>query len=221
MNTIPSNQNPNIINHNAGEPDSLAFQPWITPDDLVGDIDRLIGILVMPYISDANPFLHRDELQAECWAKFAAILCAGHLNRCPTRAKAFAFVKVVLRNYVMSLVQKYAYTEKRTGVKPPPKQRRSSNRWNNQEVSKTIITSLDDEDQGVQVGGNDPSFSRMEFLEELSQMLTEEERLVVDHLIRNECPGRDNIPLPLPEIRFKLVLAGIRAKGRFIRDRAG
>ena len=40
---------------------------------------------------------------------------------CPTRGKVFAFVKTSFRNHVRSLVQKYAFTAKRTGVEPPPR----------------------------------------------------------------------------------------------------
>lgn len=104
--------------NNTTTTDVLASQPWITVDDLTGDIERMIGILVTPYVDDSNPLMHRDELQAECRAKLAAILHAGHLRRCPTRAKAFGFIKTSMKNHIRSLVQKFAFTEKRTGVKP-------------------------------------------------------------------------------------------------------
>jgi|WetSurMetagenome_2_1015567.scaffolds.fasta_scaffold393042_2 hypothetical protein len=37
-----------------------AVQPrsWITPDDLTGDIERMIGSLVMPYVDYSNPLMH-------------------------------------------------------------------------------------------------------------------------------------------------------------------
>ena len=47
---------------NATTTDVLASQPWITVDDLTGDIERMIGILVTPYVDDSNPLMHRDEL---------------------------------------------------------------------------------------------------------------------------------------------------------------
>jgi hypothetical protein len=37
-------------------------------------------------------------LQAECRLKLARILAAGRLSRCPTRAKAFAYLKTVFKN---------------------------------------------------------------------------------------------------------------------------
>ena len=36
---------------------------------------------------------HDNELRAECRARFAMILHAGHLNRCPSRAKAFELLR--------------------------------------------------------------------------------------------------------------------------------
>jgi hypothetical protein len=53
MNIIPSRPKLNHINRQLTEPDALALQPWITPDDLADDIERLIGILVTPYVISA------------------------------------------------------------------------------------------------------------------------------------------------------------------------
>jgi hypothetical protein len=165
--------------------------------------------------------LHFDELQAECRFKLARIIHNGWLAKCSTRTQALSFVKVCICNHVRSLVQKYAFTEKRTGVKPPPKLRRSPARWNDLEVTKAVSVSLDDEDQHIEVGGFDPAFRKLEFLEELDQLLTLEERHVVSHMMRNERVGSDQIPPPLPKDRFKLVLAGVQAKARAVRDRVG
>ena len=57
--------------------------------------------------------MHEDELRAECRAKLALIIDGGHLLRCPTRTKAFGFIKTVMRNHVRSLVQKFAFSQKR------------------------------------------------------------------------------------------------------------
>jgi len=58
--------------------DALGSQPWITLDDITGDLARLIGALVVPHVDGSNPLLHGDELRAECWAKLAKILDGGH-----------------------------------------------------------------------------------------------------------------------------------------------
>ncbi len=165
------------------ESDALASQPWITPDDLTGDIERVIGILVNPYVDDSNPLLHRDELKAECRAKLAQILHAGHLRRCPTRAKAFGFIKTCLRNHVSSLIQKFAFTEKRTGVKSPPKSQRERSSDRNGHPKRLVVLSLDDEEAPLQVGSSDPSFRQIEFFEELDQVLTPDEREALGHLL--------------------------------------
>jgi hypothetical protein len=62
---------------------------WITPDDLTGDIERMIHAVVVPYVDESNPLMHEDELQAECRARLAYILDGNYLVKCPTRAKAF------------------------------------------------------------------------------------------------------------------------------------
>jgi hypothetical protein len=124
MNTIPPPLKLKNNDQNAGI-DTLATQPWLTPDDLMADIEQIIAKIIRLYVDPSNPMLHFDELRAECRAKLARILHDGCLIRCPTKAKAFAFIKTSFSNHVRSLVQKYAFTEKRTGVKHPPKLRRS------------------------------------------------------------------------------------------------
>jgi len=162
--------------NNATAPDALAAQPWITLDDVTGDIERMIGILVTPYVDDSNPLMHRDELQAECRAKLAHILHAGHLHKCPTRAKAFGFIKTSMKNHIMSLIQKFAFTEKRTGVKHPPKSQRERSSDASGHTRSLVMLSLDDEEAALQVGSLDPSFRKMEFIEELDHLLTPDER---------------------------------------------
>jgi hypothetical protein len=180
------------LNHNANaEADSLASQPWITADDLTGDIERLIGTLVNPYVDDSNPLMHRDELKAECRAKLARILHDGHLQRCPTRAKAFGFIKTSLRNHVMSLIQKYAFTEKRTGVKAPPRSQRQRSNYSNGDARELVVLSLDDEETSLQVGQLDPSFRQMEFFEELDQLLNHEERKALARLVEYRWTDHD------------------------------
>ena len=180
------NVNINIIT----APDALASQPWITLDDVTGDIERMIGILVAPYVDDSNPLMHRDELKAECRAKLAYILHAGHLHKCPTRAKAFGFIKTSMKNHIMSLIQKFAFTEKRTGVKAPPKSHRNRRVDGDRHRAAVTVLSLDDEEASLQVGSLDPSFRKMEFIEELDHLLTPDERNALRRL--TECYGMDS-----------------------------
>src|ERR1035437_8937290 len=161
---------------------AVQSQSWITPDDLTGDIERMIGSLVMPYVDYSNPLMHQDELRAECRAKLAYILDGDHLKKCPTRAKAFGFIKTAMKNRLRSLVEKFAFAQKRTGIKAP---RKSQRRFFCTSISQPKITkvSLDDEDSVLQVGVADPIFRTMEFLEELDSQLTPEERGVLAALL--------------------------------------
>jgi len=194
----------------------LASQPWITPDDLTGDIARLIGIVTTPYVDDSNPMLHSDELHAECRAKLAMILHAGHLNKCPTRAKAFGFIKTALQNHLRSLIQKYVFTEKRTGIKSSPKHSKFSERWFDPQPTKALCISLNDQEHHMEVGGLDSAFDKMEFLEELDQALTPDERDILQRLIQGQggAMGYDNSVIS--QKRLKPLVASIRSKARTI-----
>jgi hypothetical protein len=171
---------PCLNNHCTHE---LQSRGWITPDDLTGDIERLIGSLVTPYVDYSNPLLHQDELRAECRAMLAYILDGDHLKKCPTREKAFGFIKTAMRNRLRSLVEKYALAQKRTGIKAPPKSR-GERFGTSDRQPKRIKVSLNDEDYTLQVGGPDPTFRTMEFLEELDSQHTPEERVILATLLR-------------------------------------
>jgi hypothetical protein len=79
------------------------------------DLQRLITKLALPYVDDSNPILHLDELRAELWDKVARILDSGRLASCPTRQKAFGYLKVALRNHLFSLIHKNTFWCKRNG----------------------------------------------------------------------------------------------------------
>lgn len=199
---------------NTTAPDVLASPPWITVDDLTGDIERMIGILVTPYVDDSNPLMHRDELQAECRAKLAAILHAGHLHRCPTRAKAFGFIKTSMKNHIRSLVQKFAFTEKRSGVKPPPKARRERFSDPSRQAGSLIVLSLDDEEASLQVGSLDPSFQKMEFIEELDQLLTPDERNALRRLAECHRTGSQDGVHSWSDTRLRRAVTSIWSKAQ-------
>ena len=156
----------------------------LTDDDLTGDIERMISKVVTPYVDQSNPMLHFDELQAECRAKLAKIIVGGRLAQCPTRGKVFAFIKASFHNHVRSLVHKYAFTAKRTGMKPPP--RLPLGAGSDTTASKVQIISLDDPDMGHQVGRDDHSFRQCEFIEELFAQLSRPECAELDALMRGE-----------------------------------
>jgi len=154
----------------------------LNPADLVEDVERLIYKTVVPYLDASDPLMHEDELRAECRAKLARIIDGGHLLRCPTRTKAFAFIKTAMKNHVRSLVQKFAFTQKHTGVEAPPKHPPHGTGVGVARAKLTRI-SLDDEDFALRVGCSDPRFASMEMLEELEFQLNPNERLVLAGLL--------------------------------------
>jgi hypothetical protein len=144
------------------------WKPFVCPltdADLTGDIERIIRRTVTPYVDPSNPMLNLDELQAECRAKLAKIIHGGRLANCPTRGKVFAFVKASFRNHVRSLVQKYAFTAKRTGVEPPPRLPLGAGCVTT--ARKVQVIRLDDPDIEHQVGREDDRLRYSEFVEEL------------------------------------------------------
>ena len=123
----------------------------LDPTDLVDDVERLIHKTVIPYLDSSDPHMHEYELRAECRAKLALIIDGGHLLRCPTRTKTFGFIKTVMRNHVWSLVQKIAFSQKRTGVEILPG-RSTHTRGGGGRRTKLTRISLNDEDYKLRVG---------------------------------------------------------------------
>lgn len=163
----------------APEQSDIPAEP-LTESDITGDIERVITKAVAPYIDESNPMLHFDELKAECRAKLARILDAGRLANCPTRAKQFAFLKTCFLNHLRSLVQKHAFTTKRTGVKAVQSRDDTFSR------PKLCVFSLDDEMAPVQVGADDPRFRQSDFLDELAWQLSPTEWQELQSLMRDE-----------------------------------
>src|SRR6185437_1478603 len=167
--------NAQITSKSAEDDKHRALMGCIAPEDLAGDVDRLIYGIVAPYLDDSNPLMQKDELRGECFAKLARLIDGGHLLNCPTRAKAFGFIKTAMKNHVLSLVQKLAFAEKRTGIKNPPRNVESKASDDTRQNKLTKL-SLDDAECPFQVGCADPNFCRLEFLEELDFNLSPEER---------------------------------------------
>lgn len=155
-----------------------------TDEDLTGDIDRLISHAVIPFVDPSNPMLHFDELKAECRAKLAQIIHDRRLSRCPTRGKALAYLKTSFRNAVRSLVQKHAFSVKRTGVKHP----RSSALAVDHEAAahKLQIVCLDDPEIGFQLGCDDHRLLQGDLIDDVISQLSPSDCAQFDALISNE-----------------------------------
>lgn len=165
---------------------ALAAVHPLTIEDITGDIERLIGKIVAPYVDQSNPLLHFEDLQAECRFKLARIISDGRLVKCPTRSKAFAFIKTAFKNHVRSLVQKYAFTAKRGGVSAPRRHGPTRLEWNRKESPKAYHVSINDPDTPIQIGISDENLPRLSFLEELAWRLSPLEQALFGHLMLHD-----------------------------------
>jgi hypothetical protein len=162
--------------------------PTIRPpvyDEMAKDMGHIIHKVVAPYTSTDCMELQWDDLVAECWAKTTRMNSEGLINRCRTRSEYFAQYKTAIINHVCSLVQKYIYTEKRTGVKAPPKDKRDAKTDHHR---RKVEVRIDDEESGFQlgeidagVGDNSPEFR--DLLEDISSWLNWCEQGVMNQLV--------------------------------------
>lgn len=133
-------------------------EPHLRPpvlDEMMPDIQRLIANIAQRYCDSTSPHLQFDELVGEGNAKLAELITKGILQsaKCPTRTHFFKFFKAAVNNHARSRVQRYRYTEKRTGQKPPPRHQRFAKPEHEPEYHKNVDLSLDDPDLGLQVTG--------------------------------------------------------------------
>lgn len=92
--------------------------------EMMPDILRLIQSVAARYSDQTSSQLALDELVGQGRLKLSELLTKGILERQPTREHFFRYLKSALCNQARSLVQRYRFTEKRTGVKPPPRESR-------------------------------------------------------------------------------------------------
>lgn len=153
-------------------------------EEMADDLERLIAKVARQYTDPSCPELNYDELVAEGRYKLAYVLQNGGLTKGYTRTKFFAFFKTALNNHVYSLVHKFRFTEKRTGVKPPPK----NEMFTAESVDrvKTVEVRLDDEETNLQVADKPCESARNretdEIMEDYEMILTPVEVLVFRQL---------------------------------------
>jgi len=161
-------------------------EPELRPpvyDEMVADMTNIIHKVVSGYVDQSCMELHFDELVAECWAKTSEMIHKGLMLRCKNRSEYFKQYKTAILNHLRSLVQKHRFTEKRTGIKPPPKDQRNTISG---APTKPQEVRIDDPDSGFQVSDIDSGCDAAAFrelLEEANDALTEVERLVLRQLI--------------------------------------
>jgi len=173
--------------------EDCAFE--VVLEDLMPDIIRLMKSVASGCIDGSNVCLHFDELVSELHLKLAQIL----RNRAVTfesRERFFGFLKVSFQRHLKSVVQKYALTFKRTGVKPKrPGQEEAKDAhvsvWPNHEPEEESTeqygapqVALDDRATAAHLwlGEVDAKFDELELSDEvryfITNHLTDDEKLV-------------------------------------------
>lgn len=196
---------PGLFNHPSIRPPVL--------DEMQADIDRLISNLALRYSDHTCVQLQFDELVAEGHYKLAQLVHKGELIRQINRTNFFRFFKAVVANHFRSLVQRHRFTYKRTGQKPPPRQRQQELIQAAQaEVDfqhrKHVEVSLDDDEANVQVAcPSSEALEESDLLEDYMSVLTPVEQLVLKQLIEPNALARCLASL---DARIKRRLGSIR-----------
>jgi len=144
----------------------LIFQdPKLRPpvlDEMMPDLQRVIATVAQNYCDTTTPHLQFDELMGEGNLKLAELITKDKLRDLPCRVDFFKYFKGAVNNHARSRVQKYRFTEKRTGQKPPPREQRflptvpvkpgeEEDHDAAPEYHKNVDLSLDDPDLALQV----------------------------------------------------------------------
>lgn len=152
-------------------------------DEIYSDCQHVIDNVARTYTDVTCPELQFEELQAEGRKRLAILIDKGYLERTKNRHDFFRCFATVLKRAVCSLVQRHRFTEKRTGVKPPPR----GQRFDSENRLKTVEVHVDDPDCNIQVADTheqvDSPSEFAELLEEFSQPLSALEKLVLNQLV--------------------------------------
>jgi hypothetical protein len=164
-------------------------------EEMQDDLERLVAKVARQYSDQSCPELNYEELVGEGRAKLAYVMCDKRVTyqKVPTRTHFFRFFATALNNHVRSLVHKYRFTEKRTGVKPPPKDERFSPA--SAERVKTAEVRLDDEEINLQVADipseNAQASEMAEIKEDYESLLDDDEILVFRQLAEPNAKARN------------------------------
>jgi len=111
------------------------------------DIKKLITTVAFKFTDPSCVLLHTEDLESEGRCALVNVLNKGWLTRAKTREEFFKVLKTSIANRLRSLLQQQRFTQKRTGIKPPPRHERQPNF----ESYKPSEISLDDPDAHLQV----------------------------------------------------------------------
>jgi hypothetical protein len=178
-------------------------------EEMMPDLQRVIATVANQYRDETTPHLQFDELMGEGNLVLSKLISKGIMggDKCPTRHSFFAFFKTSVNNNTKSRVQKYRFTEKRTGQKPPPRQQQkldapkaAHDSEETPEYHKNVDLSLDDPDLGLQVPDmhdvdsgcdeNDIDWGFSQTAAEFAFQLTPVEKLVFHELISPSAHAR-------------------------------
>ena len=178
------------------------FRPPVF-EEMLPDLRRVISSSAMKYCDSTTPHLQFDELVGEGYLKLAELIHKGHLEKQPNRVHFFKYAAAGINNNHRSRVQKYRFTEKRTGQKPPPREQRNFNGPSEvpsegadaaqaPEYHKNVDLSLDDPDLAIQItDSHDNSDNRTRVIdwgfspeaEDYAYLLTPVEKLVFHEMV--------------------------------------
>jgi len=192
-------------------------------EEMVPDMTNIIRKVAAQYVDESCMELKFEELVSECWAKTTRMNSDGLLTRSRTRVEYFAQYKTAIFNHVCSLVQKHRFTEKRTGVKAPPKEKRHE--LSTQAPTRQVEIRIDDPDCSIQVSEIDSGDDSSDFRElvedlEVNCHLTLTERNVLHQLVspneealhyaRQDAERGREVGAPLKvRVRYEHLAAGI------------
>ncbi len=159
-------------------------QPKLRLEDMWEDIQRVAASAAAQYTDRSCVFLHTDELEAEARVALVNVLEKKWLDRAQSRAEFFRVLKTAICNKMRSLVQQYRFTQKRTGIKPPPKHERNFSF----ESTKPNEISLDDPESHLQVaeedqGLHEDDYDTKELAREIRVRLNWFERAVFEQMV--------------------------------------
>ncbi len=158
-------------------------------EDLTGDISKIITSIIRRYVATDHPLLSSEDLAAECRFKLSQIIHKGQLSRCPTRAKAFGYLKTAFTNHIRSHVTKHVFAEKRGGPKRHRGRRKRTAPGECHGGKCAEHISLDAAEFAPQLGVWDPALAYAEFWDELKARLSPVQRAVFDHLTADAFSG--------------------------------
>jgi len=180
----------------------VGWDPLEDFDALMPDLDRLMKSLIAGSTDRRNVNLHFDNIYGELQAKLASILRRREVVFL-TRENFFGMIKVSLGRHVKSLIQKYTFTYKRTGVRPPKKG--AEQEWAEPYIEDTVeevpheevqaggTFSLNQDEIGAEnfVGEEAPGFKDMELKEELDFFIRTHLTAVEAKVMRQEIEPND------------------------------